>query len=102
MTGSTASQPVFARGTDFDVFVSHASEDKADVARPLTDVLVSRGLRVWLDEQELTLRDTLGRKIDDGLARSRFGVVIVSPNFFAKHWPRRKLDGLVARETLKW
>jgi hypothetical protein len=88
-----------SRGSEFDVFISHASEDKEDVARPLSEVLIARGLRVWLDEQELMLGDVLGRKIDEGLARSRFGVVILSPYFFAKHWPRRELDGLVARET---
>jgi len=87
-------------GNEFDVFVSHASEDKPTVARPLRDALVHRGFSVWLDEQELTLGDALGQKIDEGLARSRFGVVILSEHFFAKRWPRRELDGLVARETL--
>lgn len=87
-------------GNEFDVFVSHASEDKPTVARPLRDALVHRGFSVWLDEQELTLGDALGQKIDEGLARSRFGVVILSGHFFAKRWPRRELDGLVARETL--
>jgi hypothetical protein len=84
---------------EFDVFISHASEDKDDVARPLTDALVQRGLRVWLDAQELTLGDSLSRKIDDGLARSRFGVVILSHDLFRKNWPQRELEGLVSRET---
>ena len=79
--------------------MSHASEDKADVARPLAQALAERGLRVWLDEQELTLGDSLNQRINEGLARSRFGVVILSRQFFAKAWPRRELDGLVARET---
>lgn len=86
--------------SEFDVFISHASEDKAAVARPLSDLLRERGLRVWLDEQELVLGDVLGRKIDDGLARSRFGIVVLSRHFFGKNWPQRELDGLVARETL--
>jgi hypothetical protein len=87
-------------GSEFDAFISHASEDKELVARPLHQMLTERGLRVWLDEQELLLGDALGTKIDQGLARSRFGIVILSPYFFAKHWPRRELDGLVASETL--
>ena len=85
---------------DFDVFISHASEDKDDVARPLTKALGQRGLKVWLDEQELTLGDSLSRKIDDGLARSRFGVVVLSQAFFRKDWPQRELEGLVSRETM--
>lgn len=84
--------------TDYDVFVSHASEDKDAVVVPLTDELIHRGLRVWVDYKELRLGDKLRERIDDGLRRSRFGLVIVSPRFFAKQWPRTELDGLVALE----
>lgn len=82
----------------YDVFISHASEDKDDVARPLATHLESLGLRVWFDECQLTLGDSLRRNIDRGLIESRFGVVILSPAFFAKEWPNKELDGLVARE----
>ncbi len=83
---------------EYDVFISHASEDKASVARPLAAHLQGFGLRVWLDEFELTLGDSLRRKIDRGLSLSRFGVVILSRDFFLKEWPNKELDGLVARE----
>jgi WD40 repeat protein len=82
-----------------DLFISHASEDKDAVTRPLAQALRSRGWSVWFDEFELTLGDSLRRKIDDGLAEARFGLVVLSPNFFAKEWPQRELDGLTARET---
>lgn len=82
---------------EFDVFISHASEDKADVARPLAEALQSGGLRVWYDEFELRIGDSLRRKIDKGLANSRFGVVVLSKSFFAKGWPNYELDGLVTR-----
>ena len=81
-----------------DIFISHASEDKLDVARPLAKLLQNRGLSVWLDEQELTLGDSLRRSIDIGLRGAKFGVVILSPSFFAKEWPMRELDALVALE----
>jgi hypothetical protein len=82
----------------YDVFISHATEDKADVARPLADALVPAGLEVWYDEFELRIGDSLRRKIDAGIAGSRFGVVVLSPSFFAKNWPQYELDGLVTRE----
>ena len=82
----------------YDVFISHATEDKDAVARPLANCLVSDGLRVWYDEFELRIGDSLRRKIDEGLARSRFGVIVISPSFFAKNWPQYELDGLVTRE----
>ena len=83
---------------EWDVFISHASEDKDLVARPLAERLTSLGLRVWYDELALAMGDSLRRSIDSGLACSRFGVVILSHPFFDKEWPQRELDGLVARE----
>lgn len=82
----------------WDIFISHASEDKDEIARPLADALRDRGLNVWFDDFTLTLGDSLSRSIDHGLANSRFGVVILSPAFFNKEWPRRELDGLTAKE----
>jgi hypothetical protein len=82
-----------------DVFLSHASEDKAAIARPLYTTLTKAGVKVWFDEAELTMGDSLRRQIDEGLARCRFGVVVLSPKLFAKDWPQKELDGLVAREN---
>jgi hypothetical protein len=84
---------------EWDVFISHASEDKDAIAAPLAHALVARGLRVWYDEFSLTLGDSLRESIDRGLARSRFGVVILSGHFFQKHWPQRELNGLATREV---
>lgn len=82
-------------GEVWDVFISHASEDKEDVAEPLAMELRARGLKVWLDKTELRIGDSLRRKIDYGLAHSTFGVVILSKSFFAKGWPQYELDGIV-------
>jgi hypothetical protein len=84
---------------EVDVFISHASEDKSDVARPLAEELQRRGFTVWFDETSLKLGDSLSRSIDHGLANCRFGVVVLSPNFFAKEWPKKELAGLFAREV---
>jgi hypothetical protein len=82
----------------WDVFVSHASEDKETLVRALVTALSAAGLRVWYDEHVLRIGDSLRRSIDKGLARSRYGLVIISPAFLSKHWPQKELDGLVARE----
>ena len=50
----------------FDVFICHTTEDKADVVRPLATALDDAGLRVWYDEFELRIGDSLRRKIDRG------------------------------------
>jgi hypothetical protein len=83
----------------YDVFISHASEDKSELVRPLAEALRNEGLSVWYDEFELRIGDSLRRKIDAGLARSRFGVVVLSPSFFEKGWTNYELDGLVTRSV---
>jgi hypothetical protein len=81
-----------------DFFISHASEDKEDVARPLYEALTTIGCRVWYDEFSLKIGDSLRRSIERGISGSRFGVVILSENFLAKEWPARELDALTAIE----
>jgi serine/threonine protein kinase len=83
----------------YDVFISHAAEDKDTIARPLAKQLSRYGFRVWFDEFSLRVGDSLNRSIDAGIAATRYGVVILSSQFFAKEWPRRELDGLVSREV---
>jgi signal transduction histidine kinase len=82
----------------WDVFISHANEDKDSFVRPLAVELQKNGLRVWYDEFSLKLGDSLNESINKGLSESQFGIVVLSQSFFEKKWPRRELDGLVARE----
>lgn len=82
----------------YDAFISHASEDKALLVRPLARALEKMGFRIWYDEFELKVGDSLRHSIDKGLVNSRYGIVILSKSFFAKNWPKYELNGLVARE----
>lgn len=81
----------------YDVFISHASEDKESVARPLKDALEGLGLRVWFDDQEIRIGDSIRRKIELGLAQSRYGVAILSKPFMSKFWTNYELDGIIER-----
>lgn len=93
-------QPVFINDDyekKYDVFISHASEDKNDVARPLAEALQNNGLSVWYDEFELKIGDSLRRKIDKGIANSNFGVIVISRDFISKGWTNYELDGLITR-----
>lgn len=82
----------------YDVFISHATEDKEELVRPLAEALRQRDLDVWYDEFELQLGSSLRQGIDRGIANSRFGIVVLSEAFFAKNWTNYELNGLVARE----
>ncbi len=88
-----------SKADEWDVFICHASKDKEAVARPLGDFLESYGLRVWLDENELTLGDSLRGTIDDALTKSNYGIVILSKAFFERDWPQRELNALAALES---
>lgn len=81
----------------YDVFISHASEDKDAVVRPLANALKDRGVVVWYDEFEMRIGDSLRRKIDKGLANSRFGIVVISRDFIKKGWTNYELDGIMTR-----
>ncbi len=83
----------------WDVFICHASEDKERFVRPLAEALSQAGLDVWYDEFTLKLGDSLRQKIDEGLAKSSYGVVVLSHDFFTKPWPQTELDGLAVREV---
>lgn len=81
----------------YDVFISHASEDKADFVEPLVTALEERGVKPWYDGQQIELGDDFRRKMDNGLRSSRFGVVVLSPSF-AKYWTEAELSALFQQE----
>ena len=85
---------------EYDLFISYASEDRAEIVLPVVDLLDTFGLKVWLDERALDVGDSLSEAIDRGLTKSRYGVVVLSPSFFHKRqgWPGYELRSLNARE----
>ena len=83
----------------YDVFIAHASEDKG-FATPLAQSLKQKEVEVWYDDFVLKLGDSLQHEIDRGLAQSRYGVLILSHNFFNKLWPQKEHDGLATKEQL--
>lgn len=80
------------------LFLSHASEDKAEIAEPLYQALKDE-FEVWYDKARLTLGDSFYEKISEGIRGCDFGIVIFSPSFAKKHWPQDELDGLRALQT---
>lgn len=96
-----ATTPI-AADEEYDVFVSHAYEDKESFVDEFVEELRSQGLKVWYDTDKLKWGDSMREKIDRGLAKSRYGVVILSPNYIAEHkyWTKAELNGLFQVETV--
>ena len=81
----------------YDAFISHASEDKERFVKELAKEL-EKEFNIWYDELSLTPGDSQRESIDKGLLKSRFGIVILSHNFFSREWTRKELDGLLTRQ----
>jgi hypothetical protein len=81
----------------YDLFISHATEDKDEIVRPIAECLTAFGIGVWFDEFALTLGDSIARSIDKGLINSEFGLIILSPAFLEKYWTEHELRGLISK-----
>lgn len=86
----------------YDVFVSHAWEDKETFVDEFVQALTDRGLSVWYDKTRLKWGDSMRAKIDEGLRCSRFGVAVLSPDYIkdGKYWTKTELDGLFQMESV--
>lgn len=82
----------------YDVFISHASEDKPRIVKELAELLSCLGVSVWYDEFSLEVGDSLTQKIDEGLINSNFGIIIISRNFINKKWTDYELRSLLSKE----
>jgi predicted RNase H-related nuclease YkuK (DUF458 family) len=82
----------------YDFFISHATEDKDSFVTPLAELMIKNGCNVWFDIFQLKVGDSLRKKIDEGLKSSKYGIVVLSRDFFRKNWTDYELNGLVARE----
>lgn len=90
---TSASQSV-KEDVQYDVFISHASEDKESFVIPFVEELKKLGIKVWFDKDTIKWGDSIRKKIDEGLKNSKFGIVVISPSFLQKFWTNHELDGL--------
>jgi hypothetical protein len=87
-----------------DVFLCHAWDDRAGAAKELHDLLEARRVTVWFSEKDVILGTSLLREIDKGLAKSRIGIVLVTPAFLdrvrGEGIAEKELSALLARDLL--
>jgi TIR domain len=82
-----------------DVFICHASEDKASVVKPLLKALGEKGISCWYAEGEIEWGDSIVAKVNEGLRMSRYVIVILSESFISKPWPERELNSALNIEA---
>ena len=76
---------------DFDVFLSHNGHDKPSV-RELKRLLVARGLRVWLDEDELQPGLPWQELLEAGIETSASVAVLIGPDGLGP-WEDAEMQG---------
>lgn len=91
-------QMVFGAG-DFDVFISHASEDKENVARPIFAACEKLGLKAFMDEAHIGWGQSFTTKINTALGSARTVLAIVSSNSVAKEWPVAEVNAALNFEV---
>jgi hypothetical protein len=99
MIQATPQSPMFEDSEKYDLFISHASEDKEAFVRPLAEELTRIGVKVWFDEQVFRVGDSISGSIDKGLLNSTFGVTVLSKAFFSKFWTTYEYRGLLTRQS---
>lgn len=82
----------------YDVFISHASEDKNSVARPISEACKALGLVPFFDEAEIKWGESLTEVINHALGKSNFFLAILSSNSIDKAWPKREVNAAFTRK----
>ena len=82
------------------VFLSHSSADKPFIRRLATD-LTTNGVKVWLDEQNIRVGDSIPESIAQGVAESDFFVIAISEHSVKSEWVKRELNSALVREIAK-
>ncbi|MDQ1358999.1 MAG: hypothetical protein QOG44_3372 [Acidimicrobiaceae bacterium] len=87
-----------------DLFLCHAWDDRRGVATQLNDLLEAKGVSVWFSEKDILLGQPFMREIDRGLAKSRAGLVLITPALLERVDNRgvsdKELSELLARDQL--
>lgn len=87
-----------------DLFLCHAWDDRRGVATELSSLLEAAGVSVWFSEKDILLGQPFMREIDRGLAKSRAGLVLVTPALLKRVDGRgvsdKELSELLARDLL--
>lgn len=84
---------------EYDVFISHSADDKDDYVEELVRQLKEAGVKTWYDSDDIGWGKSIRESIDEGLACSKYGIVILSPSFIEKYWTNYELNGILTKQS---
>jgi hypothetical protein len=83
----------------YEVFLSHASEDKKAIVTPFYEACKRNGISAWYDTIEIQWGDSLVKKIQGGLAKSKMVLLFISKSSLEKKWPEKEIDTALSLEN---
>lgn len=84
---------------EYDVFISHASKDKADLVEELYQSLNKLGVAIFYDKESLEWGDNWKDRILNGTKKAEFAIIVISENFFDREWTERELSEFLNRQN---
>ena len=98
---STVSVPKYQAKSlpEYDVFISHASKDKADLVEELYQSLNKLGVAIFYDKESLEWGDNWKDRILNGTKKAEFAIIVISENFFDREWTERELSEFLNRQN---
>lgn len=79
------------------VFLAHSKKNRR-LALKLTGDLTNHGIKVWIDEAELSIGDSIISKIENGLINADYIVVMLSPHSVNSEWVKKELESALILE----
>ena len=84
---------------EYDVFLSHANKDKADLVDELNDSLEKLGVKIFYDKKSLEWGDKWKDRILEGTKKAEFAIIVISENFFDREWTEKELNEFLNRQN---
>lgn len=78
-------------------FISYSSKDSEFVERLVNDLSKSRK-KVWWDRWEIKIGDSITKKINEGIDRNDYLILVLSPNSVRSAWVEKELNAGLMRE----
>ena len=100
MEGGTLGEKMSNNQTSmYDVFISHANKDKADIVEHLYRSLDKLGIEIFYDKESLEWGDKWKDRILEGTRKAEFAIIVISENFFDREWTEIELKEFLSRQN---
>lgn len=83
----------------YDVFISHANEDKQSYVDELKNSLDKLNIKIFYDKETLEWGDNWKDKILEGVKKAEFAIIVISENFFGREWTEKELGEFLNRQN---